>query len=198
MAPELPCKRKGEELTPEAGSSHQKACRAEDNQAAVPACTPQQPRDDVVDQHQHQPISSPPKSNLTPPRCMDGQIRSPSTSPPAEPPAQEFMIPSDDRFRMMQDDLLRMARRFTAHLRRAEYNRLKMQTQRQYAEIIRELERPVVQPHGGGATLTAQRMNIGSGDVSTRAAAGFASRADKKQEQEQEQEQQEQEEQKEE
>ncbi|KAK2591978.1 hypothetical protein QQS21_010314 [Conoideocrella luteorostrata] len=253
MARKLPWKRTGVELKPEAGSSHQRTYKAEVDRAVVPACTPgilptptrdgdshtQQPRDDVDQhQHQHQNISSPPRSNLTPSRWMDGRIRSPSTSPPPEPPAQEFMIPSDDRFRMVEDELLRTAGLFTAHLHRAEYNRLKMLTQRHNADTIREIERPVVQLHGGGATSTARRrgmaarrnsrqravlqanggvsdlpwvgtslqglmekksgrmgtgirMKIGSGDVSTRAAAGFASRADKEEEQQEQQEQQE-------
>lgn len=57
------------------------------------------------------------------------------------------MIPgptNDDRYRMVEDEFLQIANRFTTHLHRAEYNRLKALTKSQNAAVIREIERPVV------------------------------------------------------
>ncbi|KAL5090579.1 hypothetical protein Trisim1_004205 [Trichoderma cf. simile WF8] len=57
------------------------------------------------------------------------------------------MIPgplNDDRFRMVDDEFLHMAQRFTAHLHRAEYDRLKALAKAQNAATISEIERPVV------------------------------------------------------
>lgn len=54
------------------------------------------------------------------------------------------MRPDDDRYRMVEDELLRVAQRFTTHLHRAEYERLKAQAKKQNAATIREIERPVV------------------------------------------------------
>ncbi|KAG5927507.1 hypothetical protein E4U42_002150 [Claviceps africana] len=70
--------------------------------------------------------------------------RSPSTSPPPEPPAQEFMTSGDERYRMVEDELLYTAQRFTMHLHRAEYVRLKEQTRSRNGATIRAMERPVV------------------------------------------------------
>ncbi|KAM0261676.1 hypothetical protein ACHAQJ_002128 [Trichoderma viride] len=81
-------------------------------------------------------------------RVLDSDpIRSPSTSPPPERPHEEFMIPgplNDDKYRMVEDEFLHMAQRFTAHLHRAEYDRLKALAKAQNAATIREIERPVV------------------------------------------------------
>ncbi|KAL7818881.1 hypothetical protein V8C44DRAFT_182599 [Trichoderma aethiopicum] len=74
-------------------------------------------------------------------------IRSPSTSPPPERPHEEFMIPgplNDDKYRMVEDEFLHVAQRFTAHLHRAEYDRLKALAKAQNADTIREIERPIV------------------------------------------------------
>ncbi|KAL6795244.1 hypothetical protein J3E68DRAFT_341622 [Trichoderma sp. SZMC 28012] len=57
------------------------------------------------------------------------------------------MIPgplNDDKFRMVDDEFLHMAQRFTAHLHRAEYDRLKALAKAQNAATISEIERPVV------------------------------------------------------
>ncbi|OAQ95814.1 hypothetical protein LLEC1_05434 [Akanthomyces lecanii] len=53
-------------------------------------------------------------------------LRSPSTSPPPEPPQERYMLPGDDHYRIVEDELLQTAQRFTTHLHRAEYNRLKL------------------------------------------------------------------------
>ncbi|VUC19940.1 unnamed protein product [Clonostachys rosea] len=85
------------------------------------------------------------------------RLRSPSTSPPPEPPQEEFMIAgpfNDDRYRMVDDELLGVAQRFTVHLHRAEYQRLKAQAKTQNAATIREIERPTV---GTPTRVTKQR-----------------------------------------
>ncbi|KAF3068864.1 hypothetical protein CFAM422_007899 [Trichoderma lentiforme] len=51
---------------------------------------------------------------------------------------------NDDKFRMVDDEFLHMAQRFTAHLHRAEYDRLKALAKAQNAATISEIERPVV------------------------------------------------------
>ncbi|KAH6895602.1 hypothetical protein B0T10DRAFT_222016 [Thelonectria olida] len=85
------------------------------------------------------------------------RLRSPSTSPPPEPPAEQFMIPgplNDDRYRMVEDEFLNIAHQFTVHLHRAEYNRLKNLAKAQNADTIKEIERPVV----GNPTLLARQQ----------------------------------------
>ncbi|KAL7922340.1 hypothetical protein ACQKWADRAFT_86818 [Trichoderma austrokoningii] len=81
-------------------------------------------------------------------RVLDSDpIRSPSTSPPPKRPREQFMIPgplNDDQYRMVDDELLHIAQRFTAHLHRAEYERLKTLAKAQNEATIREIERPVV------------------------------------------------------
>ncbi|KAL8741972.1 MAG: hypothetical protein Q9190_005479 [Brigantiaea leucoxantha] len=54
--------------------------------------------------------------------------RSPSTSPPPEPPTVEYMhegLDRDDIYIMVEDEFLSVARTFTAHLHHAEYIRQK-------------------------------------------------------------------------
>lgn len=65
------------------------------------------------------------------------------------------MRPEDDRYRMVEDELLRTARRFTTHLHRAEYERLKRLARSQNEDSIREIERPVV----GTPTMEARRRH---------------------------------------
>lgn len=69
------------------------------------------------------------------------------------------MIPGpldDDRYRMVEDEFLSTAQLFTAHLHRAEYNRLKTAAKATNAEAIREIERPVV---GSPTKLARQRRD---------------------------------------
>ncbi|KAH8735932.1 hypothetical protein BGZ61DRAFT_88486 [Ilyonectria robusta] len=92
-------------------------------------------------------------------RAVDPEdgVRSPSTSPPPEVPVERFMIPGalhDDRYRMVEDELVNVAHQFTKHLHRAEYNRLKNLAKSQNAATIQEIERPVV---GTPTLLTRQR-----------------------------------------
>ena len=56
------------------------------------------------------------------------------------------MIASDDRYRMVEDEFLHVAQRFTTQLHRAEYNRLKALAKSQNAAAIRAIECPVVGP----------------------------------------------------
>ncbi|EFY93430.1 hypothetical protein MAC_00668 [Metarhizium acridum CQMa 102] len=86
-----------------------------------------------------------------------------------------FMIAGpagDDRYRMVEDELLATAGLFTAHLHRAEYTRLKRLAAAQNAAAIREIERPVVPGPAtatatrrrGLASRTARRRGLGRGD----------------------------------
>lgn len=52
----------------------------------------------------------------------------------------------DDRWRMVEDEFVSMAHKFTAHLHAAEYERLKEQAKDQNADAIRSLSRPVTGP----------------------------------------------------
>ncbi|RYO98925.1 hypothetical protein DL764_006958 [Monosporascus ibericus] len=75
--------------------------------------------------------------------------RSTSTSPPPEPLEETFMIEgieADDRYRMVEDELLIIAQRFTAHLHAAEYQRLKEASKSRNAKTIKDISRPVVGP----------------------------------------------------
>lgn len=56
------------------------------------------------------------------------------------------MVPNDDQYRIVEDELLQTAQRFTTHLHRAEYNRLKLIAKSKNDAAIREIERPVVGP----------------------------------------------------
>ena len=72
--------------------------------------------------------------------------RSPSTSPPPAPPAEEFMregLDADDIYILVEDDFLATARLFTAHIHHAEYTRLKRQARSRRAGAMPERPRPV-------------------------------------------------------
>lgn len=53
------------------------------------------------------------------------------------------MIPSDDKYRMVEDEFLAMAGSFTKHLHAAEYQRLKDMASSRNADTIRTISRPV-------------------------------------------------------
>ncbi|KAL9089393.1 MAG: hypothetical protein Q9165_005714 [Trypethelium subeluteriae] len=79
----------------------------------------------------------------------NGVARSPSTSPPPEPPLQEFMRDgsmADDAWIMVEDEFLQTAKLYTQHLHHAEYQRLKSQAKAQKASAIQSLIRPVTNP----------------------------------------------------
>ncbi|KLP23104.1 uncharacterized protein LW94_236 [Fusarium fujikuroi] len=85
-------------------------------------------------------------------------IRSPSTSPPPEPPKERFMRPGldhDDRYRIVEDEFVNMAHQFTLHIHTSEYNRLKNLAKHQNADTIREIERPEI---GAPTLLTRHRQ----------------------------------------
>jgi hypothetical protein len=50
----------------------------------------------------------------------------------------------DDRYRMVEDEFLMIAQRFTTHLHAAEYQRMKAISKSQNADAIRDISRPVV------------------------------------------------------
>ncbi|KAK0764118.1 hypothetical protein N5P37_003513 [Trichoderma harzianum] len=108
----------------------------------------QSPKLPPARKYENQDVLRTPVSRRHVRRVLDSDpIRSPSTSPPPERPHEEFMIPgplNDDKFRMVDDEFLHMAQRFTAHLHRAEYDRLKALAKAQNAATISEIERPVV------------------------------------------------------
>lgn len=60
---------------------------------------------------------------------------------------------NDDRYRMVEDELLSTAQRFTAHLYAVEYQRLKEASRSQNAKTIKDISRPVV----GSMTETVKR-----------------------------------------
>ncbi|QSZ28581.1 hypothetical protein DSL72_003079 [Monilinia vaccinii-corymbosi] len=73
--------------------------------------------------------------------------REPSTSPPPEPPAESFMEEGqehDDRYRIVEDELLAVAKSFTVHLHTAEYKRLGKIAKTRNADTINSILRPVV------------------------------------------------------
>lgn len=53
-------------------------------------------------------------------------------------------LDGDDRFRMVEDELLFIAGKFTAHLHAAEYQRQKQQVKTRNADTIESISRPVV------------------------------------------------------
>ncbi|PSS05273.1 hypothetical protein BD289DRAFT_3993 [Coniella lustricola] len=64
-----------------------------------------------------------------------------------EPVPEEYMIEglqNDDKWRMVEDEFLATAHKFTAHLHAAEYQRLKKLAKDQNASAIQSLSRPVV------------------------------------------------------
>jgi hypothetical protein len=102
-----------------------------------------------------------------------GRARSPSTSPPPEPPKEEcvlsslsltlshadcpttrYMAPTDDLWQMVEDEFYQTAQKFTAHLHRAEYQRQKRLAASQNAAAISAIERPTV---GEASRLMRQR-----------------------------------------
>ncbi|KJZ79859.1 hypothetical protein HIM_00573 [Hirsutella minnesotensis 3608] len=68
-----------------------------------------------------------------------------------------FMVPDDDRYRMVEDEFLHTAQRFTTHLHRAEYSRLKALARSHHASTISEMARPVV-----GSPTVAARLRDGT------------------------------------
>ncbi|KAH7249013.1 uncharacterized protein BKA55DRAFT_691122 [Fusarium redolens] len=100
-------------------------------------------------------LSSQPQRNR---QYYTDATRSPSTSPPPEPPKERFMRPGldhDDRYRIVEDEFVNMAHQFTLHIHTSEYNRLKNLAKHQNADTIREIERPVV---GAPTLFTRQRQ----------------------------------------
>ncbi|TGO22683.1 hypothetical protein BPAE_0158g00020 [Botrytis paeoniae] len=75
------------------------------------------------------------------------QGREPSTSPPPEPPTESFMEEGrehDDKYRIVEDEFLTVAKSFTVHLHTAEYKRLEKMAKTRNADAINSISRPVV------------------------------------------------------
>ncbi|KFX93468.1 hypothetical protein O988_06817 [Pseudogymnoascus sp. VKM F-3808] len=75
-----------------------------------------------------------------------------SDIPPNEPPEESFMIDgfnNDDRYRMVEDEFLDVAKEFTQHLHTAEYLRMKNNARAQNAATINSISRPVTTKMGG-------------------------------------------------
>ncbi|OJD37781.1 transcription initiation factor iia subunit 2 [Diplodia corticola] len=73
--------------------------------------------------------------------------RTPSSSPPPQPPKQEFMrdgFAADDIWMMVENEFLDTARAFTRHLHHAEYHRLKRVAREKNASAAQNIVRPVV------------------------------------------------------
>jgi len=64
-------------------------------------------------------------------------------------------IENDDKYRMVEDELVSIAGSFTAHLHAAEYHRMKALAKRENAETIRNISRPV---SGPATDLVKQRQ----------------------------------------
>ncbi|KAF6229293.1 hypothetical protein HO133_007409 [Letharia lupina] len=72
--------------------------------------------------------------------------RTPSTSPPPQPPTEEFMRPglsADDIYIMVEDEFHAVAQTFTKHLHHAEYIRLRNAVRDRNAPTINNISRPV-------------------------------------------------------
>lgn len=72
--------------------------------------------------------------------------RTPSTSPPPQPPTEEFMRPglsADDIYIMVEDEFHAVAQTFTKHLHHAEYIRLRNAAKERNASTITNISRPV-------------------------------------------------------
>ncbi|CZS88589.1 hypothetical protein WAI453_010703 [Rhynchosporium graminicola] len=69
-----------------------------------------------------------------------------SSSPPPDPPSESFMADgkdNDDKYRMVEDEFLTVAQKFTVHLHAAEYKRQQSAFKSQNAEAINSISRPV-------------------------------------------------------
>lgn len=64
----------------------------------------------------------------------------------------------DDKYRMVEDELLSVARKFTVHLHAAEYHRLKHQAKSRNADAIDSISRPVVGRMSVGAQVKNERL----------------------------------------
>ncbi|KFZ13057.1 hypothetical protein V501_03907 [Pseudogymnoascus sp. VKM F-4519 (FW-2642)] len=75
-----------------------------------------------------------------------------SPTPLDEPPEESFMIDgfnNDDRYRMVEDEFLDVAKEFTQHLHAAEYQRMKNSAKAKNATTINSISRPVTTKMGG-------------------------------------------------
>ncbi|PGH11744.1 hypothetical protein AJ80_07005 [Polytolypa hystricis UAMH7299] len=86
-----------------------------------------------------------PDNQSTPTGTPRRTYRTPSTSPPGEPPPEELMregLDGDDLYIMVEDEFLATAQMFTRHLHHAEYLRRKNQAKIDNAARINDFARP--------------------------------------------------------
>ncbi|CAD6441305.1 d4f6aa4f-fb24-4fa9-9b0f-eb32cd9545a4 [Sclerotinia trifoliorum] len=127
----LPWKRKGGSST----VTHQKKSIASIGRST------KRSRDEASPSDSHEGSDHPRK------QIPESRSREPSTSPPLEPPVESFMIEGrehDDEYRMVEDELLTVAKSFTVHLHTAEYKRLGKIANTRNADAINSISRPVV------------------------------------------------------
>ncbi|KAM3514075.1 hypothetical protein MY11210_002287 [Beauveria gryllotalpidicola] len=112
------------------------------------------------------PSSTTASVNIASPRASAGKVL--------------YMVPGDDQYRIVEDELLQTAQRFTTHLHRAEYTRLKLIAKSKNDAAIREIKRPVVGPLTSDAKrrrdraqrLSKQRSVLSAQDGSDESANG--------------------------
>ncbi|KAG0653092.1 hypothetical protein D0Z07_0314 [Hyphodiscus hymeniophilus] len=69
-----------------------------------------------------------------------------STSPAPEPPSERYMdegMDHDDKYRMVEDEFLAVAQKWTVNLHAAEFKKLQKMAKSRNAEVIESISRPV-------------------------------------------------------
>ncbi|KAE9371417.1 hypothetical protein N431DRAFT_341588 [Stipitochalara longipes BDJ] len=110
------------------------------------------------------------KDDKTPSSKSNADGRAPSSSPPPEAAREEYMDEGkkyDDKWRMVEDEFLTVAKRFTVHLHAAEYKRQQKMVKSRNAETINTISRPVA---GKMPNHTKRRMEAAA-RVNTQRAA---------------------------
>ncbi|KFY15044.1 hypothetical protein V492_02258 [Pseudogymnoascus sp. VKM F-4246] len=110
---------------------------------------PRRPRPILESSDVEQP---PGRQNRRGGRDSRSAAREVSATPADGPPEESFMIDgfnNDDRYRMVEDEFLDVAKEFTQHLHAAEYKRMKDSAKAQNAATINAISRPVTTKMGG-------------------------------------------------
>ncbi|KAF2145560.1 uncharacterized protein K452DRAFT_121949 [Aplosporella prunicola CBS 121167] len=113
---------------------------------------PNQARPETLDRDDAR--TTPSRLRRVPDAVKNRADRTPSSSPPPQPPKQELMREGpdgDDMWIMVEDEFLDTAQMFTQHLHHAEYHRLKRLAKERSASAIQKIARPVV-PHSQMST----------------------------------------------
>ncbi|KAJ3579161.1 hypothetical protein NPX13_g1406 [Xylaria arbuscula] len=120
-------------------------------------------REDIGQGQDGERSSSLPYAEALSLKVLKRHRRSASTSPPPEPLQESFMIEGmndDDQYRMVEDELLTIAHRFTAHLHAAEYKRLKATSELENAQTIKNISRPVVGQKTDHVKMKQERRSL--------------------------------------